>query len=124
MIIVTWTGKAVSVNKWHAIRYVKNKPRIVPTREYETFIDSLAWAIKADIPEWAEPPWEALNLTMRCEVGPLMDDHNLLKPVCDAIQRSGLLADDKNIQHRHLLPAHRHKRGQPDTIHLEMEEVV
>ena len=121
MIIVTWTGKAITVNKWHGIRYAKGKPYISPTREYETFIDSLAWAIRA---ERVGKQWEALDLTMQCEVGPLMDDHNLLKPVCDAIQCSGLLADDREIRHRHLLPARRHKRGQPDTIHLELEEAV
>ncbi len=111
---VTWTGKAVSVNKWHVVR----RGRIAASREYETFITSLAWAIKAAIPE----QWAALDLTMQCDVGPLMDDHNLLKPVCDAVERSGLLANDREIKHRHLMPATRHKRGQPDTIRLELKE--
>ncbi len=117
MITVTWTGKAVSVNRWHVVR----RGRIAASREYETFIDSLAWVIRA---ETVGNQWEALDMTMQCEVVPLVDDHNLLKPVCDAIQRSGLLADDREIKHRHLLPARRHKRGLADTIHLELEEAV
>ena len=115
-LTVTWTGKAVSVNRWHVVR----RGRIAASREYETFIDSLAWAIKAE----TSVKWAALNLTMQCDVGPLMDDHNLLKPVCDAIERSGLLANDREIRHRILLPATRHKRGRMDTIRLELKEAV
>ena len=116
-LTVTWTGKAVSVNRWHVVR----KGRIAASREYETFIDSLAWTIKGAA---ISTRWAALDLTMQCDVGPLMDDHNLLKPVCDAIERSGLLGDDREIKDRHLLPATRHKRGHPDTIRLELKEAV
>ena len=124
MITVTWTGKAVSVNKWHVVR----RGRIAASREYEEFIDSLAWAIVAEAPkgpDWTVGPgWKALNLTMECRVGPLMDDQNLLKPVCDAIERSGLLENDRDIKRKVIEPATRHKRGQPDTITMYLMEVT
>ena len=117
MITVTWTGKAISVNKWHVVR----RGRISPSREYEEFIDSLAWAIRA---EMAGNQWKALDLTMSCELGPLADDQNLLKPVCDAIERSGLLENDRDIKRKVIEPATRHKRGQPDTIAMCLKEVT
>ena len=119
MITVTWTGKAVSVNKWHVVR----RGRISPSREYEEFIDSLAWAIRAGVCGCLMP-WPALDLTMSCELGPLADDQNLLKPVCDAIERSRLLENDRDIRRKIIEPATRHKRGQPDTIAMCLTEVT
>ncbi len=118
MISVTWTGKAVSVNKWHVVR----QGRIYPSREYEEFIDSLSWAIVA---AWGRPwvPWDVLDLTMQCDIGPLVDDQNLLKPVCDAVERSGLLQNDRDIKRKIINLATRHKRGQPDTITMCLMEV-
>ncbi len=120
MITIKWTGKAVSVNKWHVVR----RGRISPSREYEEFIDSLAWAIRAKM---VGPPctaWHALDMTMACDIGPLVDDQNLLKPVCDAIQRSKLLENDREIRRKVIEPATRHKRGQPDTIVIQLEEAA
>ncbi len=123
MITVMWQGKAVSVNKWHCVRNGK----ISPTREYEEFIDQLAWSIKdrmrgENTSTWFAA-WPALNLIMSCELGALADDQNLLKPVCDAIERSGLLENDRDIKTKWILPASRHKRGGVDTIWLHLMEV-
>ena len=128
MIAVTWSGKAVSENRRLGIRYISRTDRlgrrrkvatIQPTREYEEFVENLAYAIKGEI---AATRWKAANMIVQCDVGPLMDDHNLLKPIADAVERSGLLANDRELKTRLFFPATRHKRGELDRINLYLME--
>jgi len=111
MLIVFWKGKAISVNKWHVVRNGK----ISPSREYEKFIDDLAWTIRA---ETKLRRYSKLNLNIDSKLKPNFDHQNLLKPICDAIQRSELLADDNNIKSIWMQEPQRHKKGELDEIWL------
>ena len=117
MIIVRWTGKAASVNKWHVIR----KGRICASRSYEQFIDALAWTITAETGGCR--PWRRLDLRIHCTIWRMRDKQNLLKPICDAIERSGLIKNDRDIGHIHICPAEFHERDELDQIMLMLSEV-
>lgn len=122
---IHWTGKVVSVNQWHALRWIyekgsrtKKKPVIAATKEYEEFINSLSATIAgvAFIERMIDQP--AVDLRIQCSLGPRMDDQNLLKPICDAIERSGVVKNDRNIGIKTIVPGERHKQGQDDHIWL------
>lgn len=111
MLAILWKGKAISVNRWHVLR----NERISASQEYEKFIDSLAWTIRAEI---KSQRCRRLSITIDSKLNPWFDHQNLLKPICDAVQRSGLLADDKKIKNIWMQEPQRHKRGEPDEIWL------
>lgn len=110
--ILTWTGKAVNVNKWHVVR----KGRIYPSREYEEFIDSLSWTFKAGCQE----KFSKMGIKIKSKIGKTADHQNLLKPICDALERAGIIDNDRSIGKILLLEPTRHKRGQPDEITVEI----
>ena len=116
MIVVKWTGKAVSENR----RLVPGKTRLQATQQYEGFINSLGWQIRAD------SPWIAgikkINLLIHVTIWKMRDKQNLLKPICDAVQRSGLIENDRDIETIHIMPAEYHKRDELDHIWLFISE--
>jgi len=116
MIAVKWTGKAVSVNKWHMVR----AGRIYASNEYKQFIESLAWAIKG---ESGCRVYRKISLIIHVTLNNRMDHHNLIKPVCDAIEQSGIIMNDKNIEDIRLRPAERHRQGEKDEIILMISEI-
>jgi hypothetical protein len=120
VITVSWRGKAVSENRRHVLR----DGRLSASREYEAFVEELALAIMAEARRQAGVRiYESMSLIAQLSIGPRMDGQNLLKPICDAIQRSGVLANDRNLRHRALLPDQRHKQGEEDSIMLHLYEL-
>jgi len=115
MITIKWTGKAVSVNKWHMVR----AGRIFASPEYEKFIDSIAFTIKATA---GNTKYDKISLIIHVNINNRMDHHNLIKPICDGIQRSGIIDDDKNIGYVSLLPAERHSQVKLDEIIIMIRE--
>lgn len=133
MISIIWRGRAVSENERHAMRWVREptasgvtleKPVIQAKREYEAFVRDLAYAIMGEARRQAGVKrYESLSLIVQLCIGPEMDGQNLLKPICDAIQRSKILTNDRNIRHRTMLPDERHPQGQTDTVLLSLYEL-
>ncbi len=133
MISVIWRGRAVSENERHAVRWIRKpdvtgvtleQPAIKAKREYERFVRNLAYAIMGEARRQAGiKRYASLSLLVQLEIGPEMDGQNLLKPICDAIQHSKILANDKNIGLRVMLPDERHPQGEPDTIHLMLYQL-
>lgn len=110
MICAVWRGKAVSVNNWHVIR----KGRIYASKEYEAFISSIAWAIKVE----CQQSLGHVNLLISSSLNRSFDHHNLSKPICDAIERAGVVENDRNIGIVTLWPPERHKRNEIDEIRI------
>lgn len=133
MISVIWRGRAVSENERHAVRWIRRatatgvtleRPAIKAKREYEAFVSDLAYTIMGEVRRQATVKrYSSLSLLVQLEIGPEMDGQNLLKPICDAIQRSRILVNDRNIRHRAMLPDERHPPGEVDTIHLMLYEL-
>ena len=87
MVILQWTGRAVSVNKWHVVR----GGRISPSREYEKFIDALAWSFRSQ----CRDRFERIDIEIVVELRSRRSDkQNYLKPICDALVRAGIVEDD------------------------------
>lgn len=117
MITIRWQGKAVSVNRWHVIR----GKRIYASKEYEGFINGLSMQIRA---EGGTRQLRGISSLLICAcLWKMRDKQNLLKPICDALERSGLIKNDRDIEHIHMLPAEEHKRDELDEIHLFITEV-
>ena len=116
MIMVRWVGKAVSENR----RLRPGRGRLRAQREYEAFIDGLAFQIRAVT---AGRRLRAIDLTIRTRIWKMRDKQNLVKPICDAIERSGLIENDRDIRDIHVPAAETHARGEPDQIELEIVEV-
>jgi len=111
MLTVFWKGKAISENRRHVIRNGK----ISASREYEKFIDGLAWTIRA---EAKGQRYKRLDIAIDSKVNAWVDHQNLCKPICDAVQRSGLIENDKMIGNIWMQEAKRHKKGELDEIWL------
>jgi Holliday junction resolvase RusA-like endonuclease len=77
----------------------------------------MAWAFKPQCKE----KYIRMGLKIDFNVGANMDHHNLLKPICDAIELAGIIDNDKHIDDKIIMmPPTRHKRGQPDQITVEI----
>lgn len=112
MIILQWTGRAVSVNKWHVVR----AGRISPSREYEKFIDDLSWAFRSQCPDRFERIDIEVVLDLR---SPRSDKQNYLKPICDALVRAGIVEDDnEQIGLIALVPRIPLRRPEEDSIKI------
>lgn len=133
MIGVFWRGYVESENERHAMRWITRTsndgtrvtaPVIAPKREYQAFVRNLATTIMAEARrQVGVKKYQSLSLVVLCTIGQQLDGQNLLKPICDAVQRSGVLANDRNIRHRTMLPDERHGSGEPDTIWLALYDL-
>ena len=133
MITIVWRGYVESENERHAMRWVTRTakdgsrvtaPVIAPKREYQAFVRNLATTIMAEARRQAGiRKYRSLSLVVQCSIGPLLDGQNLLKPICDAVERSGVLDNDRHLGHRLMLPDERHPKGETDTILLNLYEL-
>jgi Holliday junction resolvase RusA-like endonuclease len=109
----------VSVNRWHVVR----RGRIHASREYETFVNSVSLAIRAAAAQAGiREPWKKASLTVTCSLPALSDHHNLCKPLADAVERAGLIDDDRHITTVRMDDSGHHGRGKPDEIWLFLSE--
>jgi len=116
MVAVKWTGRTVSVNKCHEVR----AGMIYASIAYKDFINSIAWAIK--IASGCKI-FKKVSLRIHVKLSNRKDHHNIIKPICDAIERSGLINNDKNIKYIKLMPAERHNGNESYEIFLMISEV-
>lgn len=117
MLIVHWTGKAVNKNKRYRFAYntEDGKTILVKTTEYKDWLDSLGWTIKAQIQKRYEAfQWIMINATLARTA----DHHNLVDVVMDALQRCGLIRNDRDAGVVMSMPCEYHKRGEQDEIRL------
>ena len=111
MLAVFWKGKVITENR----RLVIRNGKICPSREYENFIDGLAWTIRA---ETKGHRYKRLSITINSKINAWVDHQNLCKPICDAVQRSRLIENDRKIANIWMQEAQRHKKGELDEISL------
>ena len=111
----TWTGRAVGINRKIAVR----RGRPCNSSEYKAFLASLTWMFwghRTDSDETiAVPVW-----VKRVEyVNPARDHDSLTKPICDALELAGVVANDNLITRspRELIAK---KRGTLDVITVEV----
>ncbi len=90
-LMVEWTGIAIGANK----RLAVGRGRIYSEPQYQRFIDDMAWTIKAQARGRQFPG--RIRVDLEFEIPKRMDTDALVKPCWDAVQRSGLVADDNLI---------------------------
>ena len=107
--ILKWEGRAVGENR----RLETARGRFYASANYKAFMDSMVWTFKA---QGGKVLFTYPDVLIHASVGPLVDDHNLFKPILDAIERAGLVDNDRNIRWKRMAPPDRHPRGQDDEI--------
>lgn len=116
MIAIKWAGKACSKNDMHNIT---RQGAYYNTKVYNSFLEDLAWSIKVQTQGIA---YKRVNLTIATKLFQI-EHQNLLDGICDAIQRSGIIANDKYIANIYMQEPERHSRGAPDEILILISEV-
>jgi len=110
MNIVAWTGKAVPDNR----RLIVGHGRFVANKAYQDFKEGLAWEVKAQ----CKTKFRRVNLMISVELAnKRIDKQNLLKPICDAVELSGIIKNDREIDTIMLMPIV-HARDKQDHIYL------
>ena len=120
MIRATWTGTAVSDND----RLAHGKQgRMFANKEYTAFKEGMAWAIGLSTVEITFPfSVGPVSVTLRVDLPPRMDSMAVIKAACDAIQLSGAISNDNNIDRLLVERVGRSPRGQ-SKIEFQIEEV-
>lgn len=113
-IRASWRGTAVSVNRMHMPIAHKKGRRVIHTPEYRAFLESLTLAFLVHRP--AHPIEGAFDVLIIAIVGPRFDPDNVIKPVIDAIQNAGIVANDKASRNIVLQAPIRHKQERDDVI--------
>ena len=82
----------------HRNRYFTRGGRVMcaPTPEYAEFISLMGWAWKQQHREPLTGYWR-LHLEITWQDRRRRDANNLLKTICDALERAGAVEDDKRI---------------------------
>ena len=115
-----WTGRAVSVNKWHGIRIITKGlnqiPMVYKTPAYKTFIDSLAKVFDGvTFPSY-------IDIEIRVCFWKMRDSDSSVKPICDAMEQAGMVKNDRYIRNITILRTY-HKRDEYDDIGITVEPV-
>ena len=117
MIVVYWKGRAVLKNQRYRItkETKETNPKLVKTTSYKKWLDSIGWAIK----EVTLKRYKNLQSVMISSVlATQADHHNLVDVVCDALEKCGLVQNDRDAGIVMSMPCERHKRGKFDEIWL------
>ena len=104
--ILKWSGKAVTENRRLDGRFYANA-------NYKAFLEHMIWIFKVQA---AGIRYNYPDILMCVSVNSRVDHHNLHKPILDAIERSGLVDNDKNVGWVRMAPPERHPQGQDDKI--------
>jgi Holliday junction resolvase RusA-like endonuclease len=117
--VVVYRGPVVGENR--RLCYSRRMGRAYPNAAYQAFVKALAWEITFAMP--------CLRLHGEVEVRaeltlPRGMDHDALtKPICDAIQRSGLIANDHQIRASTMERVGVCAKGETPQVRLEIAAV-
>jgi len=106
LIALHWTGRAVSENKRHALQY--RRPRgsrgearrvyIGVSQEYDAFKVGMAYVFRAQA-RGRTIKRPAARIQIGLPRGSQIDKLNLLKAIADALQLSGVIANDRELNY-------------------------
>lgn len=112
----TWEGLAVSKNE---NQKRGKKSSAIGRARYQCFIDSVAWTLRAaagrDFKTFTGP----VSVLLEISCPPLMDHFNLVDPLMDALQRSGVVENDRNAVDVH--PVRTGKSGTTRVVFMVKE---
>jgi hypothetical protein len=111
MLSLKWTGKAYGKNQKSG--YNSKTGQHFKNAYYKAFQDGMALLFRAQA---KGKTFDFPDVIICADIGPTMDHHNLIEPVMDALQMSGVIANDRNVGWVKCAPAERHPAGQDDEI--------
>ena len=115
MIELAWSGKAVTKNNKHTVRKGRDGKRyIMLTRRYREFVEELAYTFRSQ----CRSRFAEMDVSIAVSVSRRTDHHNLIEPICDALETAGIIDDDRHIGEMVVSKPERHKRGEPDEIRI------
>ena len=117
MIRASWEGMAVSDNDRVIPGATGRAWR--PNPLYQQFKESMGWAIRVHINSTLI--WR-IAITLRVDLPPRMDTTAVIKAACDAVELSGAIADDSQVDKLTIERVGRSPRGH-SRIDFEIEEV-
>ena len=114
---ITWIGKAVSEN----IRLETGYKRWHMTAKYRTFLTSMIWTLKL---AWGrkEQLKNPVRLKISTWLNPRMDMLNVDKACADAVEKAGIIANDRQIWDFRMDRAKRN--GKEDIVIFDIEEIT
>jgi Holliday junction resolvase RusA-like endonuclease len=118
MIKATWEGVVCSDNR----RLLPGKGRMIANPKYTAFKNDMALTISLD--NLGKSPIEGrVFVILRCHIPPRMDVTAIIKAALDAIQLSGAIRDDNQVD---ALEVWRMgpSEGKVSTIVFEVEEIT
>jgi Holliday junction resolvase RusA-like endonuclease len=117
---VLWTGKAVSVNRWKEPHIISGgKPGMHETKAYREFKSDVAMTIKATGHTLIVGYYD---MVLSVVLWKMIDTANIIKPVQDAIELSGIIKDDRYIRDVTVRRMY-HKKSEMDSIQIELYRV-
>jgi len=107
MITAKWIGLAVSDNR----RLIPGKGRLVANRAYKKFKEGMAWELTIFETYGRE---ERVSVILRVKLPAHMDVSAIIKAALDAIQLSGVIKDDNQIDRLEVLRCGTSNRGESE----------
>ena len=118
MIAVQWEGRIGGTNA----RLGKARDgHMYATKPYEAFRDSLAWALTAE--RKGRTLTGPVAVRIEYTVDEARDLDSGIKATLDALQDSGIIADDLQVQRLEVTRLI-HPRGKPDRVRLAVEALA
>jgi Holliday junction resolvase RusA-like endonuclease len=119
MTAAVFTGKAVGVNRWHMARTIKIKnrwqARIFENPEYRQFKNFLVALFRKSM----APTSGYVDISITMWRHKAADSDGIIKPIFDALEDAGIVADDKLIRNVSVF-RHYHKIKEQDMIMIEL----
>ncbi len=123
MIVAMWTGVAISDNR----RLMHTRGRMIPNPAYIAFKNGMALSIKATaLHDSCRYPYTLhgrISLTLHAHLPSRMDTMAIIKAACDAVQLSGAILDDNQIDCITVIRTGRVK-GKMSSIEFRIEETA
>ena len=94
-MICFWQGHAVSENR----RLAPGQGRWFTSDDYRAFKESLGWAILPHVEQFPGPVSVRLTMVLNAR----MDATNIIKPVLDALQTTGVVKNDSQVRQLHVV---------------------
>ena len=113
-----WTGKLVSINKWHTLARIKRRSEykyfVGISNAYKKLKKLLVTEIKKqDFKTYCDP----VDMIIKVSRWKMADTGNIEKPVGDALQEAGVLKNDRQVRHILILRDY-HGKGEDDILRV------
>lgn len=112
-LLLHWSGKAYTKNKKGS--YNSKTGGHYKNHGYQAFQDGMVLMFRSQAKGRTFTHPDVMVITC---LGRSMDHHNLVEPVMDALQMSGVIGNDRDVGWVSCAPPTRHERGKDDIIEI------